>query len=146
MKHSYVQENALKLTTFFKTVMLQLKKILCNRIKFFLSTHESLLCSHIVCVEEIPLFPLRLVTVNLNKHCWVYFYVTLDIGYNGRLLWCWWLIYKCHKIGRWKDCHPLQAIINIFGSTTNSKEQSNFLKLMGTRVIPTKDGLSVNFN
>lgn len=65
------------------------KTNLCNRIKFFLSMHELQLCSHIVCVEEIPLFLLRLVTVNFNKHCWVYLYVTVDIGYSGRLMWYW---------------------------------------------------------
>ena len=43
---------------------------------------------------------------------------------------------KLKGLGRWKDCHPLQAIINIFGSTTNSKEQSPFFKLMCTQVIP----------
>lgn len=42
---------------------------------------------------------------------------------------------KLKVLGRLKDCHPLQAIINIFGSTTNSKEQSPFSKLMSTQVI-----------
>jgi hypothetical protein len=53
---------------------------------------------------------------------------------------------KLKVLGRCEDCHPLQAIIHIFGSTTTSKEQSPFCKLMGTQVIPTKDGLSINFN